>query len=564
MTSKDMTPQEVKQRVDVLRQLRKVVEEVWDDVERYVMPLRLGQFNMGPDSEESREWNRDDLYDTTAIFAAQTMSSHMHGSITNPVVKWFNFLFQDPELQQDPESANWLQVCTERVYAELYNSNFDSEISSAYQDLVGPGNACLFVESESDDPLDWKGFNFAAIPVREFFFEQDHRGQLSKFYRDLQWTARQIVEKFRTDEYGISKFPKCIQEALKTPASLDKKFNVVFAVYCRDNKYKNRGKYPLAAKERPYGAKYVLTETCEELGGTELGYYRMPAYLTRFEKTSGSMWGFGPGVIMAPTAKYINKWMEIEQQAVLKMLEPVTLVTERALLSDLDQKPGGLVIVRDINGIKVHQAEGRVDFSKMELKELREMIRAAFKVDELQLKESPQMSATEAQIRYELMNRVLGPTLARLQTDMFDPLLMRNFQTLLEMKQFPPMPKLVLKKKGQLKIDYAGPLMRAQKTDEVAAIERFIGMVGGMAKVVPTVLNVIDPVKVVREMAERLGVPMTMLRSSEEVAKLVKGQQELAAQQAKAALMQQHGQGQEAMAKGAQAAREVRQNGAEA
>jgi hypothetical protein len=208
MTSKDMTPQEVKQRVDVLRQLRKVVEEVWDDVERYVMPLRLGQFNMGPDSEESREWNRDDLYDTTAIFAAQTMSSHMHGSITNPVVKWFNFLFQDPELQQDPESANWLQVCTERVYAELYNSNFDSEISSAYQDLVGPGNACLFVESESDDPLDWKGFNFAAIPVREFFFEQDHRGRLAKFYRDLQWTARQIVEKFRSDDLWHDEIPQ--------------------------------------------------------------------------------------------------------------------------------------------------------------------------------------------------------------------------------------------------------------------------------------------------------------------------------------------------------------------
>jgi hypothetical protein len=51
------------------------------------------------------------------------------------------------------------------------------------------------------------------------------------------------------------------------------------------------------------------------------------------------------------------------------------------------------------------------------------------------------------------------------------------------------------------------------------------------------VLNVIDPVKVVREMAERLGVPMTMLRSSEEVAKLVKEPAGDWPRQAKAALM---------------------------
>lgn len=561
-----MTPDDIISRVNALKSLRKNIEQIWDEVERYIMPLRLGRQVQNQSLTESGiEWTRDDIYDTTAVFAAQTMSSAMHGSITNPVVKWFNFLFQDPELQQDPESSKWLQNGTDRVYAELYNANFDPEISSAYQDLVGIGNACLFSEPENDDPLDWQGFNFAAIPVRELFFEQDHRGRMAKFYRDLQWTARQIAEKFRDDEAGLKLLPKVIQEALERPDGADQKFNVVFCIYCRDNKYKFRNSYPLIPTNRPYGAKYILASTKEQLG-EELGYYDMPAYLTRFEKTSGSMWGFGPGVIMAPTAKYINKWMEIEQQAVLKMVDPTTLVTERALLSDLDLKPAGITIVRDINGIKVHQSEGRIDFSKMELKELRDMIRAAFKVDELQLKESPQMSATEAQIRYELMNRVLGPTLARLQTDMLDPLLMRMWKTLIQVGQIPPPPRLVMKKKGQLKIDYAGPLMRAQKTDEVAAIERFIGMVGGMAKVLPTVLNVVDPVKVVREMAERLGVPGDMLRSSEEVAKLVKGQQELAAKQAQAALMQEHGKGVEQMAKGATAARgaQDQQNGAQA
>jgi hypothetical protein len=550
-----MKEQEIVARLQAQRTLRKGgIEQAWDDIERYVQPMRLGKmFEKLTETEMSQERTREELYDMTAIFGAQTQAAAMHGSITNPVVKWFQFLFTDQELQDDPESAKWLQDATERVYTELYDSNFDPEISSAYQDLVGPGNACLFSEVESDDPTDWQGFNFCAVPLRELYFEQDHRGRLARFYRDLRWTALQIFEKFSKEYDGdIKKFPKTIQEALENTQAADQRFEVVFCVYKRLDKYKNRSKYPLAPTQRAYGCKYVLVET-QELLGAEDGYYDMPAYLTRFEKAAGSMWGFGPGNIVAPTAKFINAWMEMELLAIEKGVDPPTLVEERALMSDLELGPGKMTLVRDINRIKHLVAEGRIDWSKMELKELRDMIRQAFKVDELQLKESPQMSATEAQIRYELMNRVLGPTLARIQTDMLDPLLMRMFRTLLHMKQLDPIPKLVLKKKAQYKISYSGPLMRAQKTDEVAAMERFVGTVGGMAKILPTVLNVIDPVKVVREMAERLGVPADILRSDEEVQKLIKGQQQLAAAQAKAQLMQQAGQGQQELAKGKQA-----------
>jgi hypothetical protein len=537
-----MKPNEIRQRLEIQKTNRAVIEPMWDDIEKFIMPLRLGQmFNDAQNGELSQDWEREEIYDTTGVFSAQTMASAMHGSITNPVVKWFEFLFQAKELRQDPESVEWLQQCTERVYAELYDNNFDSEISSAFQDLVGPGNAIMMAEPENENPDDWQGTNFSCVPLKEFYFEQDHRGRLAIFYWVRNWTVLQIREKF-----PAVTLPKVVQESLDAN-KFDVRHNVIFCIWRRHDKRKNENKYPLAPLNRPFGYGYVL-EGDDNFIGEESGYYEMPAYLTRFEKTSGSQWGFGPGAIMAPTCKFINAWMELEQTAVRKMIDPTTLAEERALIGDLNLGPGKLTLVRNINGIKAYQSEGRIDFSKMELKELRDMVRAAFKVDELQLKESPQMSATEAQIRYELMNRVLGPTLARLQTDLLDPLLLRIFRMLLRNKQFPAVPRKVKALKGQLKIDYQGPLMRAQKSDETAAIERFVGQVGAMAKVFPTIMNLIDPVKVGRELATRLGVPGDILRSDAEVERATRVQQKLAAMQAKAALQQQQGDAKQSQA----------------
>jgi hypothetical protein len=184
----------------------------------------------------------------------------------------------------------------------------------------------------------------------------------------------------------------------------------------------------------------------------------------------------------------------------------------------------------------------------MTLKELREMVRAAFHVDELQLRESPQMSATEAQIRYELMNRVLGPTSGRIQNGLLDPLLMRHFMSLLRNKQFPEMPEVVKTKRAQFKIHYSGPLVRAQRMDEVASIERFVAQIGAIGKVLPPILNVLDTTALARELADKLNIPAAILRSDTDIEKMQKQQEAVQAQLAHAKVAQETGKGGQEMA----------------
>jgi hypothetical protein len=284
----------------------------------------------------------------------------------------------------------------------------------------------------------------------------------------------------------------------------------------------------------------------------------MPVFHCPWEKTSGSAWGHGPGMIMSPTAKYINFWLELEDMAVRKMIDPSILATERGLISDLDQSPGGITIVRDVEkSIKILQTQGRIDFSKMSLKELRDSIREAFHNDELQLKDSPAMSATEAQIRYELMNRVLGPTMGRIQTSLLSKILDRTWKTLLRNDCLGVVPDEVKAVKAQYKIVYTGALMRAQQTEEVAAIERWLGQVGAAAKVFPAVMNVVDIIQWARDLAVRLNIPGKNLRSVKQVEELVRQQQQVAAQQARAAMQQQQGAADKAQGEGQQAQNEA-------
>lgn len=539
---------EIVQRVDAHKQARSGVENIWNDVEKYVNPLRIGNMYTRELSESAIKLIRDDVYDSTGIMASQRMSNAMHGTIINPSSKWRSRQFRTKKLNEDVEARDWLESCDDREWEELYDSNFDPEMSGAFQDLVNLGNCFMSVEAENDSPLDWAGFNFAAKPIKESFFERDHRGDMYRYFHWFQWRTSEIKSKWPN-----AKLPKVVEAELKA-ISPDKRFDIIFAVYVRPGKVLSGGVQ--APRNRPVGFKFILKDTGEELGD-EGGFYEMPVFHCPWEKTSGSIWGHGPGMIMAPTIKYINFWLELEDMAVRKMIDPPVLAEERGVIGDIDLAPGGITIVRRLDVLKTFLSEGRIDFSKMSLKELRDSVKEAFHNDELQLRDSPQMSATEAQIRYELMNRVLGPTMGRIHNSLLSKILDRTFKTLLRNKQFDKAPKIVTATNAQLKVVYTGALVRAQQSDEVAAIERWLGQIGALAKVFPQVMNVVDIIQIARDLALKLNVPAKCLRTVKDVEAMIRGQQEVAAQQAKTAMMGQQGQAQEAVGKGAQAVQQA-------
>ena len=127
------------------------------------------------------------------------------------------------------------------------------------------------------------------------------------------------------------------------------------------------------------------------------------------------------------------------------------------------------------------------------------------------------MTATEVNMRYELMLRMLGPTMGRIQHDFLDPLVQRTFRILFRANQLLPVPEIISEQSAEMDIEYLGPLSRAQKSDQVANIERYVATLGGMAQFAPEVLDVLDPVETAREIGALLDIPARITRGDKEV-----------------------------------------------
>ncbi len=498
-----MKAEEIKKRFEALWSQRKTVEQTWDLIEQFIMPIRGGKFFETQESEHSIDWRRGRaVFDSTAQNAMYTLASSMHGSLTSPSTRWFSLKFRDQELNKSTANVQWLEKSADAIFFALQDSNFNLEVNEGYLDLAGFGTAVIFEEPVSD--TEWKGLDFSALPIREAYFEQDHKGQVHRFYRMLQWTPVQIVSKF-----GKENVPDDIKQKAEAAQSVDEKIDLIFCVYPRDGINDTTTAVKLAPEKRKYGFKYIVRSTGEEVG-KEGGYYEMPAYVPRWQKASGSQWGFSPATVALSDVLTLNALVELILQALEKVVDPANLTTERGLISDLDLGAAGLTVVRNIDDLVPYESKANFNASTLLVEDLRNRIRQTFLVDQLELKESPAMSATEVNARVDLMQRLLGPVLGRLTNDFLDPMIERTFRILWRNGKIPAMPEDIVGK--EFDAEYTGPMARAQRTDKIQAIEGYLNSIGALGEMLPEMVQLIDQEGTGRILAALRGAPVAILK----------------------------------------------------
>jgi hypothetical protein len=553
-----MDGKSIVQRFDMLVSQRKTVEDVWDVINKLVVPFR-GDFFRDVSSEHAVTWrdNRE-IFDSTAVDAAGTLAASIHGSLTSPAIRWFELAFRSAVLNDDKEARAWLEEAAHKCFLALQDSNFNLEANETYIDLVSYGTSMIIEEVEEKNGV-FQKLNFQSVPVEETWFEQDHTGQANRSYRRYMWTVDQIASKF-----GIESLPEAMRDMVNSPQSMDKKYKVILCIYPRDDKKDANISKVLAPKERPWGMKYVLHKDSFELGD-EGGYYENPAFIPRWRKTSKSMWGHGPAMIALPDILTINQLVELILKATEKVVDPPTKVTERGLLSDLDLEPAGMTVVRTMDSMEPYESGARFDVSQLQREQLKQSIRSIFYVDQLELKESPAMTATEVQTRYELMQRLLGPTLGRLQSDYLDPLVQRTFNILYRAGQFGALPASITENDdGELDIIYTGPLVRAQRADIAQGVSRWVASLAELGEIVPEVLDIPNWDAIGKELGSLEGVPAKLMNSDAEIK--ANRKKKAAQQQAMQQGMEdeQVGKGRKELAEGEQALRSIDGGGGQA
>ncbi len=538
-----MQSAEIKKRFDALISQRKTLDSTLQVIEQYVVPFR-GEFFRPLESEHEVDWRRREIFDSTAIDSNETLSSTLQGSLTSPSTKWFNLAFRTDELNMDQAAIEWLEACSEIIYQALADSNFDLESAEFYLDLTSYGTSILFEEAQSEDPKNWQGLDFQAAPIRDCYFEMDHKNQVKRFYRQYQWTALQCIDKFGDQT------PEVVRRVLSDTGSNDRRFTVIFCVYERENmKQHINSPNVLAPDQRPFGWKWTLHQDGSQIG-REGGYYENPAFVARWRKTSGSQWGYSPAHVCLSDILTLNELTHETLEALGKVVDPSTLTTERNLMSDLDIGRGGLTVVKDIDGIKAYESKARFDVGELRIDRLQESIKRAFRVDQLQMKESPAMTATEVNVRYELMQRLLGPTLGRLKADYLDPLITRTFKILNRAGQLPEVPDVVREAQGEMDIEYIGPLPRAQRNEVVQSTNQWLANIAALVEVAPEVLDIPDFDMIARDTAKMSGLPAKYLKPQDEVQEKRDEREKLQQQAQQTALLKEQGDAMKAQGEG--------------
>tara|TARA_Y100000593_G_scaffold59468_1_gene110320 strand:+ start:2103 stop:3782 length:1680 start_codon:yes stop_codon:yes gene_type:complete len=508
-------PQAIIRRCKELKNKRENWDNIWDEVAHFVLPTKADFISQ----REGGAKRDQELYDSTAITSNQTLASGLHGALTAPSGRWFHIRFRDEVLNNDDAAIEWLEDSVDRIYKAIDESNFNSEVNELYLDLCCFGTAALLVETDKVDNQD--SLNFRTVHLSEIAVAENVDGHVDTIYRSLKFSARQAKQLFPNEDLGES-----IERALQDKP--DKEFEFIHAVYPRE------GVEPMElapGKERPWASCWVQVKDKKLV--REDGYYECPWMVPRWSKLSGDVYGFSPAMMARADIRTLNAAKLFELRAWEKTIDPPTLASYNGIIGDLRLDPGGLTYVRDINGIKPMQNGTQWQVSQIKSSELIVNIRRAFFNDQLQLHEGPNMTATEVRARMELMQQILGPVVGRLQSEFLNPLLQRVFMVMFRAGLFKEPPQSLMEGGSKLDVEYVSPLARAQKMEEVFAVERWFGQLGQMAQVDPTVLDIVDFSKIGRMLAKRLGVPGEVMKSEEDMARLnfMREQQAAAEQQ---------------------------------
>ena len=165
-------------------------------------------------------------------------------------------------------------------------------------------------------------------------------------------------------------------------------------------------------------------------------------------------------------------------------------------------------------GLTPVRPAGNFQVSDLVLRDMRTNIKKALYNDMLgNPNEKTPMSATEVAERMADLSRQIGAAFGRLQAELVTPVLQRVIY--------------ILKKQGritipvvngrEIKIRSSSPLAQAQQQQDVATLDRFLGLI--QARVGPQLLNIlIKQDEAAKFIAKKLGIPEELIRSPEEMA----------------------------------------------
>jgi hypothetical protein len=502
-----LPPQQIIAKYNMLKSKRGMTESVWQGIGDYIIPRKNDiQTYTSPGSPKYV-----DLYDSTGVTSNELLAGALHGMLTNPAGYFFNLTTGDPAIDGIDEVRFWLHNVVRKIHDRLNNSNFQTEIQELYLDLCAFGTSAMSIEEDDDTVV-----RFATRPLKEIFIDENSKGQIDCVYRFYCMNSRGLV-----DDFGLENLPEEIQKEYNS--GKEKDYEMLHAIYPSKIVRNKQTTFK-------YLSHYVLVG--KKLDLDVQGFREFPFVVPRWSKAAGEQYGRGPGEKALPEVKTLNKMTETTLKGAQKVVDPPLQAPDDGFVLPLITRPAGLNYYRAGSQDRIEPIfnGAQIDFGYQAIELKKGQVREAFYIDQLKLREGPQMTATEVMERTEQALRFLGPMLGRQQSELLQPMVERIYAIMDRRGEIPEAPAEL--QDQEIKVRYSSVMAMAQRASELQNVNRFFSNLAPLMGLNPNVADNINTDNATHGIARILNFPQDFLNTKDEVTSIrdqrAKAQQEAA------------------------------------
>lgn len=415
---------------------------------KYAWPPAQDQVRNSQQSEGQLRTER--LYDSTALMAAYRMTSGIFSYLMPVGAKWFEFVAQEPELNQDEVMQGWLSKATAQTHKEIWRSNFQREMFMTIRSMIVFGTGVISVEKIEKEII------FRAHHIGFMFFDDNSRGEIDTVYRQIFYTVRQAMQEFGEENLG-----KAAQKAIKAK-KWDEKFEYVHVT--APNKDFDKTKIDATSKK----IKSLYINVQEKNIVKQGGFDQLPYLIARFALIPGEIMGRGPTIEGLPEIKMLNRMKRTFLEAAEKAVNPPLVAEDDGVVGQPVTSAGGMIFMRP-GAMEPHalQTGANIQLNAEVIAGQIQLVKEIHFNDLFSaLAQHRNMTATEVVERVEEKIVHLAPAVTSLQKEIFSPLIVRVLKLLIGMKRVEEPPQ-----DFDMDVVYQGRLALAMSNMQTNAIE---------------------------------------------------------------------------------------------
>lgn len=500
-----------------MKTLRSNYEQAWTDIARLIRPVGKG-FSATHTEGENRHKG---IYDSSPLMALEHFKAGLYGSLTPQSSIWGEVQHMDEDVNEYGPFKEYFRIVTQRTWKSFGPgvSKFYNQVPSVYADIGAFGTGVLY---SAEMPGEQR-FMDRARALHECWIDINGLDEVDTLFRRYELTVRAIASR---KDWDVP--VKVTNAAQKTP---QQKMWVIHAVYPESDRAPDR-----------YGKKwtecYVLEDGKKILG--EASYYEFPYMVPRWDIVAGERYGRGCGHVALADVKSLN----IARRSNLNMMDraarPTILAQKEADVGGgIAPFPGEIVygaMNADGKRLVAPMEEGKNPGVALEMEErIANSIKDAFYFGLMQIVGSRDMTATEFLGRDDERQRLLGPYLGNIETELLTPLVFRRVKMLERAGQLPPMPQELALMAGGIEVRYVSPLARLQRQRDGEAANKVVASLLGAMQVNPQVGDRLDPDKLAEILADGFGADVINTRQIAQGIRDAREQQQMAMAAAEAA-----------------------------